>query len=103
MFFKIYAGLSGGFGGAIYYKTEEYDSSYEAEDEAHQLAVAEYESYEGCYGIISREDIREDLNAYGLDDNATEAEIEEVYKEEVEYWIDYWIEEADSLEDCEEG
>lgn len=103
MFFKIYAGLAGGFGGATYYKTEEYDSVHEAEVDAYELAVAEYESYEGLYGIISREDIREDLNAYGLDDNATEAEIEEVYKEEVESWIDYWIEEADSLEDCEEG
>ena len=94
MFFKIYAGLVGGFGGGTYCKTEEYDSDYEAEAD---------ESYEGSLGIISRDDFRENLDYYGLESGASEAEIEEVYKEEVEYWIDYWIEEADSLEDCEEG
>lgn len=103
MFFKIYAGLAGDFGGATYYKTEEYDSVHEAEVDAYELAVAEYESYEGSHGIISRDDIRENLDDYGLESGASEAEIEEVYKEEVESWIDYWIEEADSLEDCEEG
>lgn len=103
MFFKIYAGLAGGFGGGTYCKTEEYDSDYEAEADAYELAVAEYESYEGSHGIISRDDIRENLDDYGLESGASEAEIEEVYKEEVESWIDYWIEEADSLEDCEEG
>lgn len=103
MFFKIYAELAGGFGGATYYKTEEYDSVHEAEVDAYELAVAEYESYEGSHGIISRDDIRENLDDYGLESGASEAEIEEVYKEEVESWIDYWIEEADSLEDCEEG
>lgn len=103
MFFKIYARLAGGFGGATYYKTEEYDSVHEAEVDAYELAVAEYESYEGSHGIISRDDIRENLDDYGLESGASEAEIEEAYKEEVESWIDYWIEEADSLEDCEEG
>ena len=103
MFFKIYAGLAGGFGGGTYCKTEEYDSDYEAEADAYESAVAVYEYYEGSHGIISRDDIRENLDCYGLESGASEVEIEEAYKEEVESWIDYWIEEADSLEDCEEG
>ena len=45
MFFKIYAGLAGGFGGGTYCKTEEYDSDYEAEADAYESAVAAYESY----------------------------------------------------------
>lgn len=103
MLFKIYAGLSGGFGGAVCCKTEEYDSRDEAEMDAYNLAVADYESYEGSHGIISRDDIRENLDDYGLESGASEAKIEEAYKEEIESWVDYWIEEADSLEDCEEG
>lgn len=47
MKYKIYAGLSGGFGGATYQKTEDYSSMDEALEDAYALAVEEYQSYEG--------------------------------------------------------
>lgn len=53
MKYKIYAGLSGGFGGATYQKTEDYSSMDEALEDAYALAVEEYQSYEGCHGIMS--------------------------------------------------
>lgn len=52
MKYKIYAGLSGGFGGATYQKTEDYSSMDEALEDAYALAVEEYQSYEGCHGIM---------------------------------------------------
>lgn len=56
MKYKIYAGLSGGFGGATYQKTEDYSSMDEALEDAYNLAVEEYQSYEGCHGIMSWDD-----------------------------------------------
>ena len=59
--FKIYAGLSGGFGGANYHGTYEYESIDDALKEAYLLAEEEYQSYEGCHGILSYADCEEDL------------------------------------------
>ena len=42
--FKIYAGLSGGFGGAIYQGTYKYDTIEKAEDNTYTLTIEEYES-----------------------------------------------------------
>lgn len=56
MKYKIYAGLSGG---ATYQKTEDYSSMDEALEDAYVLAVEEYQSYEGCHGIMSWDDCRE--------------------------------------------
>lgn len=61
MKYKIYAGLSGGFGGATYQKTEDYSSMDETLEDAYALAVEEYQSYEDCHGIMSWDDCREDL------------------------------------------
>lgn len=102
MFFKIFSGLGGGFGGATYSRTEEYVSSVEAEAEAREEAIAEYQSYEGCHGIVSWQDIEDNLIDFGLGEDATDNEIEEVYNQEVESWIEYWVEETDNLEDDSE-
>ena len=63
MKYKIYAGLSG----ATYQKTEDYSSMDEALEDAYALAVEEYQSYEGCHGIMSWDDCREDLIDSGFD------------------------------------
>ena len=94
LFFEIYAGLSGGFGGANYIKTEEYNSFEEAEEDARNLAKEDNQSYEGCHGITSEEDIWDNLADYGLDENATDEEVKVVYNEEIESWIDYRVEEV---------
>lgn len=51
--YNIYAGLGGGFGGASYQGTGDFKSLADAENEAYQLAVEEYESYSGCHGLLS--------------------------------------------------
>lgn len=90
MEYKIYAGLSGGFGGANYQKTEDYSSMDEALEEAYALAVEEYQSYEGCHGIMSWDDCREDLidSGFDYDDGA----VDDRYQEELESWLSYYIE-----------
>lgn len=90
MKYKIYAGLSGGFGGATYQMTEDYASKDEAMQEAYELAVEQYQSYEGCHGILSWEDCKQDLIDSGFE-HYDEA-VDEHYSEEIEAWIDYWVE-----------
>lgn len=90
MKFKIYAGLSGGFGGATYQMTEDYASMDEALEDAYNLAVEEYQSYEGMHGIMSWEDCREDLEESGFDyDDET---VDNRYQEELESWLSYYVE-----------
>ena len=52
MKYASYAGLNGGFGGAIFQYVDDFDSEYEALDAAYDKAVEEYESYEGCHGLM---------------------------------------------------
>ena len=87
--FDIYAGLSGGFGGAYFHKTEEYATIDEAVQEAYELAIEEYQSYEGCHGIMSWEDCREDLIESG-DKNPTDDDVTKHYQNEIEGWIEYY-------------
>lgn len=63
MKYKIYAGLSGGFGGATYQKTEDYSSM---------------------------DDCREDLidSGFDYDDEA----VDDRYQEELESWLSYYVE-----------
>lgn len=82
MKYKIYAGLSG----ATYQKTENYSSIDEALEDAYALAVEEYQSYEGCHGIMSWDDCREDLIDSGFDYD------DDRYQEELESWLSYYVE-----------
>lgn len=97
--FKIYAGLGGGFGGPVYQGIYEYGSAEEALKDAYRLAEEEYQSYEGCHGILSYEDCEQDLRNSGfIDDDLTDAEIEDIvadhYLEVMESWISYEVKEA---------
>lgn len=119
-FFKIFHGLGGGFGGAQYDYTGEFKSKEEAQEEARRMAVEDYESYEGCHGILSWEDCRESLlrdngcsedeideysgridalcEEYGI----SEEDVDDMYQEELESWITFKVVSADSLDDEEE-
>lgn len=94
MKYNIYAGLGGSFGGATYQGTGDFKSRESAEQAAYEAAVEEYESYEGYYGIRSWEDLADEE---GLD---YEDEINELYNEERENWIEYHVvlTEEDGLE-----
>lgn len=93
MKFKIYAGLGGGFGGANYVETIEANTREEAEEYARQCAIDDYESYEGSHGILSRDDVFEDLiESFG--EEPLEEDVDLRYMEEVEGWITYYVEEV---------
>lgn len=94
MLYDIYGGMTGGFGGAHYFDTVECKDEDEATKWAYDLAWEEYESYVGFYGIRSWDEIYEELR--GDTEFVNESELEDyandVYREEVESWIDYWAE-----------
>lgn len=93
MKFEIYAGLGGGFGGANYVETIEANTREEAEEYARQCAIDDYESYEGSHGILSRDDVFEDLiESFG--EEPLEEDVNLRYMEEVEGWITYYVEEV---------
>lgn len=93
MKFEIYAGLGGSFGGASYIETIEANTREEAEEYARQCAIDDYESYEGSHGILSRDDVFEDL-IEGFGEEPLEEDVDLKYMEEVERWITYYVEEV---------
>ena len=97
MKYNIYAGLGGSFGGATYRGTGDFSSRESAEEMAYQYAVEEYEMYEGSHGIRSWEDIADEE---GLDYEEDEYEINEMYEDEKESWMEYYVRltEKDDLE-----
>lgn len=105
--FKIYAGLGGSFGGAVYHETIEAENEREASNYAYQIATEEYQSYEGYhYGIMSWEDCEEDLCESGMLEDLTENEYEDTvnahYLDEIESWIDYYVIETTDEDEEEE-
>ncbi|MBO7210999.1 MAG: hypothetical protein J6V44_08305 [Methanobrevibacter sp.] len=97
--FKIFAGMSGSFGGAQYHGTYEYIDEDEAMADAYLKAEEEYQSYEGCHGIMSPSDVEEDLRDSGfIDDDMTDDEVADMvdcyYREEIESWISYYVQPA---------
>ena len=100
MKYAIFAGLNGGFGGAIFQYVDDFDSEDEALGAAHDKAIEEYESYEGCHGIMDLEDVRDDLRE-SFGEEPDEDVIMKRYIEEVESWIDYRVEEYEEGKDYE--
>ena len=100
MKYNIYAGLGGGFGGATYQGTGDFEYREAAEQAAYEAAVEEYEMQEGLHGIRSRTDIADEE---GLDYEEDENEINEMYNDEKESWMEYYavLTEEDDLEDEE--
>lgn len=93
--YNIYAGLGGGFGGAkLVAEAEEFENEEAAVEYAYCCALEEYQSYEGYHGIVSYGDILDCPEDYGLEEGYTEEDVEEIYQEEVESWITYYVEEV---------
>lgn len=94
--FYLYAGLSGGFGGAHYNQSIEAEDIDEACKFAYDLAVEEYQSYEGCHGIMSWDDCYEDAVESNFIDKETMTEkeineyIDDMYQDQIESWIEYY-------------
>ena len=89
--FKIYAGLSGGFDGANYRFTDEYETEEEACLDAYNEAVKEYESYEGCHGLLDWAECKEALlEGKEEREEITDEDVDDYYREEIEGWIEYY-------------
>lgn len=103
MSFKIYAGLSGGFGGAYYCHTSNTNDRATAEQEAYQEACDIFDSQMGI-GIESMEDLENqakdelDREDYENDEDyqtAVSEYVDEAYNDLRESWIDYHVIEGD--------
>ena len=83
----------------------EFSSQQEADEAAYQLAIDDYESFEGLHGIRSMREIAEEDFEVDLDeldfDTAMYIDIETTYMEERESQISYCAEEI-SKEEWEE-
>lgn len=94
--YKIYAGLSEGFGGANYQYTEEFDNESDANEAAYFEACNTYESYEGLHGLRTIEDIMKEDNITNVE------EAEQIWIEERENWLTYYVEEVENDEEINE-
>lgn len=96
MKYDIYAGMSGGFGGANFIKTIDAETAEEADKYAYDEAWEEYESYAGYHGILSWDEIYDESKEAGeldgMTDNKIEDYINNLYQEEVESWIEWYAE-----------
>ena len=91
MVYNIYVGFSSRFGGAEFHTSEDFSSGADAVEYARDIAIQEYQSYEGCHGIYRLQDIQEEYQDFGLDDDFTEEELEKGYLEEIEPWVEYCV------------
>lgn len=90
MKFNLYAGLSGGFNSVQFHCTEEFDNYEEAESAARDLAIEEYQSYEGAE-LRTWEDCRDEIiEELGENAEIDEEDIDLRYIEEIESWIVYY-------------
>ena len=92
--FKIYAGLSGGFGGARFCGVYECKNEREAEDIAREEAMQEYESYGGYHGLYTWDSMRQEIADTEYDGDIEQVDPEDVdiaMTEEVEGWLSYRI------------
>ena len=89
--YNIYAGLVGSFGGANYKFTIEANSLEEATDIAYHEAVEVYQDFEGTYSIMDWNDCAISLEIDPCTENDDLiAEVDELYNEEMENWIEYY-------------
>lgn len=102
MKYAIFAGLNGGFGGATYQHTDEFETYEDALDFAYGLACLMYDRLEGLYGLPNWEAIRDELSkAYDPDEEPSEDDIYELYIERRDNWLDYRVEEYEEGKDYE--
>ena len=92
--FKIYAGLSGGFGGAHFCGVYDCVDKEEAESIAREEAMSEYESYGGNHGLYTWDSMRQEIADDEYDGDIDQVDPEDVdirMMEEVEGWLTYKI------------
>ena len=98
--YRLYVSSVGG--GTVCEGPLEFSSKDIATQAAYDMAVEDYESFEGLHGIPDIGDIMEDKEGYNLSEDASEDECWEVYYEQREGWLSYWAEEASGPDDKDE-
>lgn len=98
--YRLYVSSVGG--GTICEGPFEFISKDVATQAAYDIAVEDYESFEGLHGIPDVGDIMEDKEGYNLSEDASEDECWEVYYKQREGWLSYWAEEASGPDDKDE-
>lgn len=98
--YRLYVNSVGG--GTICEGPLEFSSKDIATQAAYDMAVEDYESFEGLHGIPDVGDIMEDKEGYNLSEDASEDECWEAYYEQRESWLSYWAEEASGPDDKDE-
>ena len=83
--YRIYAGLGGSFGGAQEDGVYTFEGEDDAVDYAFERACEIFDSYSSRFDSV--EDI---MDYYGCDED----EAEEIFIEERERWIEYYVEEV---------
>lgn len=92
--FKIYSGLSGGFGSARFCGVHECRDKEDAEQLAREYAIEEYESYGGYHGLYTWDSMREEIAEEKYDGDIEQVDPQDVddrLLEEVEGWITYKV------------
>lgn len=98
MWFKIFAGISCE---SAYHGIYEFDNEEDALAAAWELACEDYDMYAGLHGIPSWEDCREDyIDSYG--EIPSDDEVDRIYFDTRESWINYNVEEVDGPDADEE-
>ena len=101
--FKIYAGLSGGFGGANFQRILTCVDEDTAMMEAREMAIEEYFSYGGYHGLYTWESMKETIaeDEYDGDESqVSDDEVDAALLEDIESWITYYVKEvSDSFPD----
>ena len=98
--YRLYISSVGG--GTVCEGPLEFSSKDIATQAAYDMAVEDYESFEGLHGIPDVGDIMEDKEGYNLSEDASEDECWEVQYEQRESWLNYWAEEALGPDDQDE-
>jgi hypothetical protein len=79
----------------------EYKNERDALDDARQMAIDDYESFEGYHGIVDHGNIMDNPEDYGLEEGDEDAAWE-VYEGIKEDSLSYWAEEATGPDDIDE-
>ena len=98
--YRLYVSSVGG--GTVCEGPLEFSSKDIATQAAYDIAVEDYESFEGLHGIPDIGDIMDDKEGYNLSEDASEDECWEAYYEQRESWLSYWAEEASGPDDKDE-
>lgn len=106
-YFKIYAGLGGGFGGATHRYTDEFENLDDANEAAYAEGCSIYEGMHKGTSLISYEQAREQALSNWEDCDLNDSEnleeleniIDEIIQEDMDHWIACWAEETESPKD----